>query len=83
MTHFFMKSAKTLTTDDDGMFTSIGQEIMVNYATAWMRGYRDLILERSYPDLTGSFYDVRSDVAYARRWVEEDALVTTKLVIAA
>jgi hypothetical protein len=68
-------AASQATTDDDGMFTALGQDVLTRYANAWMKDTRDLELERQYPDLSGSFYDVRADSDYARRWADPDVLV--------
>lgn len=62
------------TTDDEGLFTPLGIDVLTRYSDAWLAGTRDLELERQYPDLVGSFYDVRSDSDYARRWASEPAM---------
>lgn len=80
--------------DDDGMFTTQGMALLTQYANEWVRGSRNLDLERANPDLVGSFYDIRSDPDYARRWADDAAfqksldeelarvgLAPTKLVI--
>lgn len=71
------------TTDDDGIFTKLGVEVMTRYSNGWRAGVRDLELERQYPELTGSFYDVRADPDYARRWADDqpDPAPAVKLTI--
>lgn len=57
--------------DEDGLFTSTGVAALTAYSNAWLQGVRDLEMERTYPDLAGPFYDVRSDPDYARRWADD------------
>lgn len=53
--------------DEDGVLTSLGMSVAERYARAWVKGARDVELERQYPDLAGLFYDIRLDAALARR----------------
>lgn len=50
----------------DGSFTSRALAILEDYARSWIEGRRDLEAERKYPDLVGTFYDIRVDPEYAR-----------------
>lgn len=47
--------------DEDDDLTDEGFAAMASYADTWLAGERDLALERKYPELSGNFYDVRSD----------------------
>lgn len=51
----------------EGEFTELALTVLTAYADRWIAGARDLVLEREHPALAGSFYDVRSDPAYARQ----------------
>lgn len=53
--------------DEDGVLTQLGMSVAERYARKWVRGDRDVELEREYPDLQGLFYDIRLDPALARR----------------
>lgn len=53
--------------DSDGVLTERGMGILHLYARRWVnRRYRDVALERQFPELVGSFYDIRNDPEYAR-----------------
>lgn len=60
------------TQDEDGMFTELGMEIVSQYAKEWLKGTRVFALEQKYPDLTGAFYDVRTDEDIAIRYGSDD-----------
>lgn len=77
-TVFTLAKAQAALTDADGMFTALAATKLTAYANAWLKGTRDLVLERTYAELAGSFYDIRVDSDYARRWADDDALVLTK-----
>lgn len=76
---FTLSKAQAALTDADGMFTALAAEKLTAYANAWLKGARDLVLERQYAELAGSFYDIRVDSDYARRWADDDALVVEKV----
>jgi hypothetical protein len=55
------------TENPDGTLTRYGMERVHLYAVKWVEhAVRDLTLEREFPELTGSFYDVRASPSYAR-----------------
>ncbi len=54
------------TENPDGSLTRFGNRILEAYANRWLAGTRDLDTERKFPELAGPFYDVRSDLEYAR-----------------
>ena len=60
---------KSATQDDDGTLTPKGVEVASAYASRWLKeSVRDLELERAYEELTGLFYDLRTDVELAHRF---------------
>ncbi len=63
------KAVRTETAD--GRLTKVGQRVAAQYAQAWLRGQRNLELERQYPDLSGLFYDLRTDVKLCRLYAAE------------
>lgn len=59
--------------DGDGLLTPKGVQVVTQYARTWLASStRDLALERAHPDLTGLFYDVRSDADLCRRYAAPD-----------
>ena len=72
---FVMPLNKALPVEDkEGVLTPKGMEVAQRYAEGWVkRKYRDVTLEREYPELVGLFYDIRNDVALA----EEHAIPIT------
>jgi hypothetical protein len=61
-----------VTEDADGMLTPYGFEVATRYASRWLaESLRDLTLERAHPELTGLFYDIRSDVELAHRYGDD------------
>ena len=51
----------------DGELTSVGLDVLTSYARTWLqKNTRDLDLERQYPELSGSFFDIRDDSELAR-----------------
>lgn len=59
------KAAKLV--DEDGILTSTGQAVAAQYAKKWVKGTRDIAMEREFPDLQDLFYDIRVDSTLARR----------------
>lgn len=71
----FGKSGET--EDDDGVLTPLGMDVAAQYARFWVdKAARDLTLERKYPELSGLFYDIRSDPQLAGRHAAPDDPVT-------
>jgi len=64
--------------NDDGEFTTQGLAAMTRYANAWLRGSRDLGIERAWPDLAGTFYDLRANSDYARRYADAPLTIMVK-----
>ena len=62
------------TEDNDGVLTSLGMRVVSEYARDHVAGKRNMKLEREYPELGGSFYDIRIDAALARRYAEPDGV---------
>lgn len=52
--------------NDDGLLTRLGMKVANQYAKDWLRGIRNLELERQYGELAGLFYDIRIDSELAR-----------------
>ena len=66
---FVMPLSKALPVEDkDGVLTQRGMETAQKYAAQWVHyRYRDVQLERQFPELVGLFYDIRMDPALARQ----------------
>jgi hypothetical protein len=62
-----LKKAQPLE-DEDGVFTTLGVQVVSTYATMWLHGTRNLEFERKYPELSGTFYDIRANSDMAYRW---------------
>lgn len=60
-----LKKAQPVETND-GLLTNLGMQIAHKYAVSWVKGVRNLELERRYPQLVGLFYDIRVDSELAR-----------------
>lgn len=59
----------------DGLFvgetlTRTAIDALTLYANAWVRGERDLDVERAFPGLAEEFYAVRADTDYALRFAD-------------
>lgn len=54
------------TESEEGVLTKLGMQVAHEYATEWVRGVRNLELERKHPELSGLFYDIRIDTKLAR-----------------
>jgi len=51
---------------EEGVLTKLGMKVAHQYAVDWVRGNRNLELEREYPELSGLFFDIRIDTELAR-----------------
>jgi hypothetical protein len=47
--------------EDDGVLTPAESKASTQYAKDWIKGFRNLDLERKFPELRGLFYDIRTD----------------------
>lgn len=59
----------------DGLFvgeliTDAGVKALSLYASSWIRGERNLDVERAFPGLAEEFYAVRADSDYALRFAD-------------
>jgi len=56
--------------ESDGSLTRRGIEIATRYAHEWVRGRRNLSLEREHPALEDAFFDIRVDPIAAKDWTQ-------------
>ncbi len=54
------------TETEDGELTEFGMKVLHAYALRYVKTFeRDLVIERRFPELAGTFQDVRTDPEYA------------------
>ena len=71
MTQYTLRKSEV---DDDGQISRDGIHTLELYARGWVSGQRILDLEEKYPELAGSFYDIRADSEYAQDMAGDDGL---------
>lgn len=54
------------TESEEGVLTRLGMQVAHQYAIDWVKGVRNLELERKHSELSGLFYDIRIDAKLAR-----------------
>lgn len=65
----FIIKAETGLDADDGL-TPAGVRTLTAYANAWLKNFRDLDIERRFPEMAGHFYCVRSDIDFCMGWAD-------------